>query len=289
MKNYQSSGNVKHEAKQAVERTLASPWVERLARFGYAAKGAVYITIGVLSAMTAFGVGGGRLTDSRGAMDSILDQPFGKILLGLVAVGLFGYALWRFVQAGVDPEQKGTGAKGIAVRTGYVFSGILHTGLALTAASLVLGSGGSGGQGSGNSTQSWTASVLAHDYGRWLVGIIGAGIIGFAIGQFYKAYSAKFREKLNLGGMSSNAERWVTRSGRLGFASRGVVFALVGFFVVQAAWTYDASKVKDTGGALASIAGGPFGWTALLIVALGLVAYGVFMFVEARYRRIVTH
>ncbi|MDQ3255810.1 MAG: DUF1206 domain-containing protein [Acidobacteriota bacterium] len=284
MKQDSTAGNVKRGAEQAVKKTLANPWVERLARFGYAAKGAVYCVIGVLAVMAAFGAGGG-LTDSRGAMETILAQSFGKVLLGIVAVGLIGYALWRFVQAGIDAENKGTSAKGIAVRIGYAISGLIHCGLALTAAKLVFGAGGGGG---GNGSQDWTAQVLAQDYGRWLVGAVGAIIVGVGVSQFYKAYSAKFRDKLNGGEMSAAEQRWATRSGKLGFAARGLVFVLIGFFIVQAAWTYDASKVQGVGGALAALAGGPFGWLVLFIVATGLVAYGVFMFVQARYRRIST-
>ncbi|MBA3320309.1 MAG: DUF1206 domain-containing protein [Pyrinomonadaceae bacterium] len=284
MKQDSTAGNVKRGAEQAVKKTLANPWVERLARFGYAAKGAVYCVIGVLAVMAAFGAGGG-LTDSRGAMQTILAQSFGKVLLGIVAVGLIGYALWRFVQAGIDAENKGTSAKGIAVRIGYAISGLIHCGLALTAAKLVFGAGGEGG---GNGSQDWTAQVLAQDYGRWLVGAVGAIIVGVGVSQFYKAYSAKFRDKLNGGEMSAAEQRWATRSGKLGFAARGLVFVLIGFFIVQAAWTYDASKVQGVGGALAALAGGPFGWLVLFIVATGLVAYGVFMFVQARYRRIST-
>ena len=284
MKQDSTADNVKRGAEQAVKQTLANPWVERLARFGYAAKGAVYCVIGVLAVMAAFGAGGG-LTDSRGAMQTILAQSFGKVLLGIVAVGLIGYALWRFVQAGIDAENKGTSAKGIAVRIGYAISGLIHCGLALTAAKLVFGAGGEGG---GNGSQDWTAQVLAQDYGRWLVGAVGAIIVGVGVSQFYKAYSAKFRDKLNGGEMSAAEQRWATRSGKLGFAARGLVFVLIGFFIVQAAWTYDASKVQGVGGALAALAGGPFGWLVLFIVATGLVAYGVFMFVQARYRRIST-
>ncbi len=120
------------------------------------------------------------------------------------------------------------------------------------------------------------------------MGAVGAIIVGVGVSQFYKAYSAKFRDKLNGGEMSAAEQRWATRSGKLGFAARGLVFVLIGFFIVQAAWTYDASKVQGVGGALAALAGGPFGWLVLFIVATGLVAYGVFMFVQARYRRIST-
>nr|MBA3438683.1 DUF1206 domain-containing protein [Pyrinomonadaceae bacterium] len=100
-------GDAKYQAEQTVKRAAASPWVERLARLGYAAKGAVYIVVGLLAAMAAFGMGG-KTTDTRGALATIVAQPFGRVLLGAVAVGLAGYTIWRFVQAGVDAEHKGS-------------------------------------------------------------------------------------------------------------------------------------------------------------------------------------
>ena len=105
------AGNTKYRAEQTVKQAAARPWVERLARFGYAAKGAVYIVVGLLAAMAAFGMGG-KTTDTRGALATIVTQPFGRVLLGAVAVGLVGYALWRFVQAGVDAENKGSRSNG---------------------------------------------------------------------------------------------------------------------------------------------------------------------------------
>ncbi|HEV2129901.1 MAG TPA: DUF1206 domain-containing protein, partial [Longimicrobiaceae bacterium] len=126
----------------------ASPWVEGLARLGYAAKGVVYLIVGGLAAQAALG-SGGQTTGSEGALSTILRQPLGQVLLGAVAVGLAGYALWRFVQAALDPEHRGTDAKGIAIRLGYAISGVIHAGLAIEAARMVLGNGGGSGQGGG--------------------------------------------------------------------------------------------------------------------------------------------
>jgi Flp pilus assembly pilin Flp len=282
MRQQPTLGEVKRDTERAVRQTLNSPWVGRLARFGYSAKGAVYIVIGVLAAMAALGVGG-RLTDSRGALQTIFTQPFGKVLLGLVAVGLVGYALWRFVQAGVDAEHKGAGAKGVVVRTGYFISGLIHAVLAYTAIKLLIGEASSAG-----GTQGYAGRVLANEWGQWLLTGIGVIVVGVGISQLYRSYSAKFRDKLKLGEMSEKERTWATRAGRLGFVARGVVFAIIGSFVVQAALTYDETKVQGMGGALTTIAGGPFGSIVLPIIALGLIAYGLFMFVEARYRRIPT-
>lgn len=259
-----------------------SVWVERLARFGYAAKGAVYGIVGLLAAQAAFGAGG-KTTDTQGALQTILTQPFGKFLLALVAIGLIGYVLWRFVQAIKDPDNKGMDAKGLATRLGYAANGLSYAGLALSAVQLVMGSGGSGNS---STTEDWTARLLSQPFGQWLVGTIGAIVIGLGFYQFYQAYSAKFREELNLIELSNTEQKWVMGIGRFGLAARGIVFCLVGFFLIQAARQSDASRVRGLGEALQALEQQPYGAWILGIVALGLVAYGSHMVIQARYRRI---
>jgi len=257
-------------------------WVERLARLGYLAKGIVYTIVGVLAVQAAFGAGG-QTTDAKGALGAIAAQPFGKFLLALLTVGLIGYVVWRFVQAVQDPEHKGDDAKGWATRLGYAVSGLIYASLAFTAIGLIRGSGGGGG---GNSKQDWTAQLLAQPFGQWLVGLVGAFVIGLGFYQLYKAYKAKFRKEMKLHEMSPTEETWATRIGRFGLGARGVVFCIIGFFLLQAARQSDASEVRGLDGALQSLAQQPYGPWLLGIVALGLVAYGIHMAVQARYIRI---
>jgi hypothetical protein len=249
---------------------------------GYAAKGTVYIILGGLAFRAAIG-SGGSATDQEGAFAAILRQPFGQILLIIVAIGLFGYALWRFVQAAVDPENEGTDFKGIAKRIGYVVSGIIYGGFAISAVQLARGSGGSN---DGNSPEEWTARLMSQPMGQWLVGLVGVIVIGTGLYQFYRAYSAKFREELKLHEMSAEEEQWATRMGRLGHAARGVVYLILGSFLVQAAIQADPQEAGGLGEALQTLAQQPYGPWLLGIVALGLMAYGAFAIVLARYRRI---
>lgn len=269
--------NAKEQAKQATRE--ASPWIEPLGRFGYAAKGVVYAIVGVLAMQAAIGAGGAT-TDTRGALQRIVDAPFGRVLLGLVAVGLLGYAIWRLVQAFLDTENKGSDGKGYAMRAFYAIVGILYLGLALSAVQLVLGSGGGGGN-----EQGWTARLLAQPFGRVLVGLIGLGVIGAGLYQLGKAYTARFREELRLGEMSPTEQTWAMRAGRLGYAARGIVFALIGAFFGIAALQSDASEARGFAGALQTLA--DFGPWLLGAIALGLIAYAAFCFVEARYRRML--
>ena len=261
-------------------------WVEKLARFGYAAKGLVYAIVGVLAVMAAF-TAGGRTTNTQGALHTIARQPFGQILLVLVAIGLACYMLWRLIEAWKDPENKGDDAKGIATRFGYVLSGLAYGGLAVNATLLAFGSGG-GSSGGSSSKQDWTARLMQQPFGQWLVGIVGAIVIGLGIYRLYEAYKVKFRKKLNIHELDPKQTKWIVNVCRFGIAARGVVFVMLGVFVLQAAYQSDASEVKGLDGALQTLARQPYGKFLLGIVALGLVAYAIYLFVQSRYRQFKT-
>lgn len=258
-------------------------WVVWLGRFGFAAKGLVYIIIGVLAVQVAIG-SGGQTTGPSGALSTIANQMFGQVLLIIVAVGLFGYALWRFIQAWKDPENEGSDAKGVIKRIGYGVSGLVYAFLGVEAIRIVMGT--SSGGGGEQQAQDWTAMLLAQPFGQWLVGIVGAILIGTGCYQFYRAYSAKFQEKLKLNEMSATERTWAVRSGKLGFAARGVVYLIIGGFLIQAAWTQNSEEAGGIGQALRELAQQPYGPWLLGIVAAGLVAYGFFCFILARYRYI---
>lgn len=257
--------------------------METFARFGYAAKGFVYAAIGILALLAAFSIGG-EATDTTGALQAISRQPFGKILLGLIAIGLVGYVIWRLIQAINDPADKGTDAKGIFTRLGYLLSGLAYIGVAINAGLLALSS--SNGGSSGNSKQDWTAMVMEQPFGRWLVGIGGALVIGIGLWRIYRAYKIKFRKKLNLSELNSKQQNWLVNISRFGIAARGVVFMMIGFFILQAAKNYDPQKVKGLDGALLTLTQQPFGKVLLALMALGLISYAVYLFLQARYRQI---
>ncbi len=255
-------------------------WIERLARFGYAAKGVVYILIGVLAFQAAFNWGG-RVTGTKGAFRTIASQPFGKVMLFLVAVGLLGYVLWRFVQAAKDPEHHSEGAKGIGRRIAYAISGLIYASLAIFALRIVFASPSGGGSGS-----SPAATLLSQPFGRWLVGIVGVGAVAYGFYCFYRATTTKFRRKLKLAEIEPRTEKWVTRIARFGLTAKGIVSVIIGYFFIQAARASDASQARTTEGALQAIQQQPYGAWLMGIVALGLIAYGVHLGVQARYRRI---
>lgn len=254
----------------------AAPWVERLARMGYAARGIVYMIIGIVAAQAAFGRGG-QVTDQRGAFGEILSRPGGKFMLGLVAMGLVGYTVWRFVEAALDPEHDGA-----AKRALYALSGFIHVGLALSAARMALGSSRGGGGGG----DAWTARVMEAPGGRWLIALAALGIAGFGIQQIIKGYRSDLDKRLDLSRMNAEARTWAVRATRAGLIARGVVFGIIGFFLLQAALQRDPGETRDLGGALEALRGASYGPYLLGLVALGLVAYGASQLVKARYRRI---
>jgi len=266
------------QAKRGARRAAnsQSEWIERLARVGYATKGVVYAMIGVLALMAAFG-SGGSVGGSQNAVQEIGSQPFGQVLLVVTAIGLFGYALWRFIQAGFDPEDSSA-----IKRIGYVASGAAHTMLGVTAIQMVTGGGGGG-----SSKKTWLAKLMAVDtVGPILVGILGAFVLGYALYQVKKGWTEKFKKKLKTSNMSQGERKGATLSGRIGLVARGVVFAIVGGYVIKAAVAQDASSAKSVGGALSEIASQSYGVFLLAIVAIGLVAYAVLQFVMAKYRQI---
>ncbi len=259
----------------------AAPWVQWLARLGYAARGVVYLIVGGIAMQAAFS-SAQRPEDSSGALVVILRQPFGRILLGVVVVGLAGFVLWRLVQALRDPEHKGTDAKGLATRAGYLISGLIYAGLAVEAVRLLMGSARRGG--SGESADHWTAMAMSQPLGRWIIGAVGGGVILFGLYELYRGYAADLRAKLDLTELGGDARKHVVRFGRFGRAARGVVFGIIGWFLVKAALEYDSSEAQGFAAALQTLESQAYGRYLLGAVALGLIAYGLFELAEARYR-----
>ncbi len=278
-----AGGALKQQAGGAVRE--AGPLVERLARLGYAAKGVVYFLVGMLALQAAVGLGG-KTTDTRGALHTIAGDEAGRFVLALLAIGLAGYALWRLVQALFDPERKaaGEGIKGVLMRVGLVISGLAYTSLSLTAFRLVTGMRGGGDGGGG--TETATRTALSQPFGQFLVIAAGIVVIGLAGYQAYKGIKEKFKQELDLAAMPPAEEKAATVTGKVGLIARGVVLALVGWFLLRAGFASDAAQARGLDGALLSLAQQPYGQVLLGIVALGLIAYGAYCLIQARWRHV---
>jgi len=262
-------------------RAGKSPWVERFGQAGLVAKGVLYGVVAILAIDVALGSREENV-DKNGAFRTIAEQPFGKLLLTVLAVGLAGYATWQLSLAILDRENEGEGAKGLAKRGAALaragWYGVLCW---LTVSTLV-------GNGSGNSKeeQQRTAGIFDHTGGRYLVYAAGFAFLGAAAFNGYRAITRKFNKKLKQGEMNEAEEATATGVGILGHLARCVVFGLIGVFLVKAAWEFDSKEARGLDGALLELAQQSYGALLLGAVAVGLLAYGFYCFVEARYRRI---
>jgi hypothetical protein len=261
-------------------RAGQSQWVERLGRAGLVAQGVLYGVIGILAAKVALGARE-ESPDKQGALREIAQQPFGKALLAVLALGFAAYALWRLAQAVLDRDNEGEGAKGLAKRVGYLARAGWYATLSGLTIAKIAGAGDSGGN-----EQQTTGGVLALPLGRWIVLAVGLGFLGAAAFNAYRAVTCKFEKKLKKGEMNEFEEAGATGLGILGYLARGVVFSLVGAFLVEAAWEFDPKQARGLDGALLELAQQPYGGLLLGAVSVGLIAFALYCFVQARYRRI---
>ena len=253
-------------------------FVEWAARLGYASRGLVYVLLGGLAVLAAFGAGGGT-SGKQGVLVTVLTQPLGWIWLSLIAVGLGFFAGWRLVESITDADRRGTNPKEIAVRATHFGSGLLYLGLSAFAVSLAWGWAAAGEDG--QAAKDWTAWLMSKPFGSWLVILAGFGFAGVGLGFLWKGWQGKFKKLADDGSM-----RWLIATGRVGYASRGIVYLLIGSFLVLAGWHNNPQEAEGLGGALSSLQQQPYGWILLGLTALGLVAYGAFGIAEAVYRRI---
>lgn len=251
-----------------------------LARLGYAARGLVYTLVGWLAALAALGRAS-RAPDSKTALSTILTQPFGAVLLGLVAAGLVCFALWRCAQAALDAEHLGTKAKGLVRRAVFAVSAVINAGLAISAVQMIMRTAAA--EGGDSAARDWTAYLLSFPFGQILVAAVGLVIVGTGAANAWKGYKGRVAEDTATDG---RVEPWLVNLGRAGYLARGLVFVLIGGFFISAAYQASASEVRGLAGALRTLQEQPYGWALLLVTALGLFAFGAFQMALARHRRI---
>lgn len=259
--------------------------IEKIARTGFVAKGTVYAITGILTFMAAFNMGGQK-TGRLQVLEFLDKQTFGNILLILMGLGLACYATWRFIQSIKDPENIGDDKKGTAKRAAFFISGLLYLGLAVLAVMRVVNSGSGSGTGSGGSNSAQQSSFLTSETGLIIIGIVGAGIAMAGIFQLVKAYKNDYYKKFDL--MSLNEEKKresIKKTAEFGLSARGVIFLIIGFFALKAAFNSNPSEIKTTTEAFSFIQESSYGAWLLGLVAAGLVAYAIYMFLMAKYRK----
>ena len=267
----------------AVKRAAANPQLELLERLGYVARGALYVVMGMLALGVGLRVGGGKATDLSGSLVFLTGNPFGKLVLIAFAIGLAAYSLWGLVRAIYDPLHRGSDASGYVARLGFITSAVSYAAIVIFALQILAGSGGASGDG----TQKTVASVLTHPAGGWLTILIGLFALGIGVGQFMEAYRPTFARDLKAAEMSASERDVAVGLGRFGMFARGVVFLVIGWFVVQAGIHHDAGQVQGFGGAFLFLLSQPFGHWVVGIIALGFVALGFHSFACARWIRLL--
>jgi hypothetical protein len=258
--------------------------LERVARYGLLTRALLHGIVALLAIQVAWGRRG-EPADKRGALETIAHQPFGRALLIAVALGCACYAAWRLLRA-VSPlgarRPKGERAIEIGRRAGYVLRGLLYASIALGAMRLVSGTGGDDRLDEVDST----ARLMQLPLGRALVGAVGLGYLVAAVRSVWRGVRGEYREQLALGEMSVRERRAATTTAVAGLCARAVVWTLVGAFLVLAAVRVDPSETVGLDGALRTVGAAPWGRVLLTVLALGLLGYAAFGFIEARHRRV---
>lgn len=251
-----------------------------MARWGLVSKGILYALVGLIAVDVSV-AGGERIRDRGGALTALADTWPGKLLVGAVAVGLLGYSLWRFAEVLLGRTLEGGEQLGVLKRLGVLARGVWYLGLLGVAASALAGA-----DEPANREDRFTARVLEFPAGRWLVAAVGLGILGAGVFNLWRGVTGRFKRRLKLRKMGELEERAFTVIGVVGHLARALVFGLMGLFLVRAAWQYDAKETIGLDGALAKVLRQDYGDTLLGLVAGGLLAYGLYCFVEARYREV---
>ena len=269
------------EGKRRARRAARSPWTQGFARLGLVAKGVLYVLVGGIAVHVSVG-GGERLADRGGALAAVADHWLGLPLIAAVAIGLSGYAVWRLAQAFLGTTLEGQEEKSAVKRASYVARAAWYAGLSAVAFSVLFGADKQGGR----EEDRLTAWVLELPLGRWLVAGVGTGVMAAGAFNVWRGATAGFRKNLKTRKMSDVEERSFGAVGVVGHVARGLVFGVLGAFLVRAAYQYDSRETVGLDGALSEIVRADYGDTVLGFVAAGLLAYGLSCFVEARYREV---
>jgi hypothetical protein len=257
-------------------------WYAAVARMGLVAKGVSFGLVGALAIKLAFG-DGGKATSRQGAMQTLAQHSFGRIVLIALAIGLAAYALWRFIQAWAEkPSEEDTAAKAWAKRIGYVGRGLIYAGLTYSAVKILAGAGSQQSQNA--KAHHSTAVVLRWPAGRWIVGAVGLVLIGVAFWNLYRGLTRSFEDKWRVARLTPAVRRWGARAGVVGHVARFVVFGLIGVFVTKAAIDYNPRDAIGLDGALQKLVQASYGPWLLGLTAAGLIAYAIFCLVDARLR-----
>lgn len=268
------------QVRFTASRAANSKPLEYLARAGFVCYGVIHLLFAWVAFQLAFG-NSSQEGDQTGAMQKLAAQPFGKTLLILVVIGMVALALWQGLEAAIGESRERTWtAKAERVINGI--RAVVYLWLAWTGYKVVQGAASSQSQSSNKAT----SHLMNSTGGRWLIALMGLVVIGIGIGLMVYGLKKKFEKRLNTGQMSFRVRKTVRRLGMAGYTAKGIAYGIVGLLLVVAAVTYDAKKATGLDGALKTLAGQPYGPWLLSLVAIGIAAFGIYCFFQARYRKV---
>jgi hypothetical protein len=250
-----------------------------LGRAGFLARGIMYIVIGWIALQIAFGHSG-QQADRTGALHELSSTPFGEVALWVLVIGFFGMALWRLAEAIWPPDAEERKA---VKRVVSVVKAVIYAVLGYGVLKYVIGLGAP--QSSNKQSVDLTATLLRHPGGQVLAVLIGLALIGGGLYLAYQAWREQFRKNLQLGSLRPRTRKVVEWLGRIGGIARGIVFIVAGIFLVVAAVQAKPGQAKGVDSSLRALAATPAGPWLLVLVALGLIMFGLFSCCEARWRR----
>ncbi|MHB1444988.1 MAG: DUF1206 domain-containing protein [Acidimicrobiales bacterium] len=251
--------------------------ISALGRLGLAARGVLYLLFGYLALRIAFGVST-NTANRKGALQIIAHQPYGNVLLGVMAVGFGAYALWQLTVARAGGSSR-RHSEGAGRRVTALATGVLYGFFCVTTAALAIGSSQSAG--STSNAAGWTGRIMTHSHGRLAVGVVGAVVVIVGLVMAGRALSG--RRDVPLKSMTRSTRRVVEGLAGVGLTARAVIVAAVGVFIVRAAQTFNPAKVKGLDGVLQSFAHTPVGPWLLVGLAMGVVAFGLYSLAAAKY------
>lgn len=263
---------------RSARRASDSPAANVLARAGLTARGVIYILVGLVAVLVALGQSS-READQSGALQLLAGKTYGLVSLWLLGIGFAAYALWRLSEAvfGVTGEKPGAGP-----RLKSLARAVIYAGLSYLAFTVIAGTARS----QASRQQDMTATAMQHAGGRVLVGVVGLAVVACGLVLVFEGVRKKFMKYLRTAEMSPRARRMVELLGAIGTIARGVVFALVGVLVIDAAVTHKAAESGGIDRALRTLRDQPFGEVLMLVAALGLVVFGIYGLCEARWRKV---
>ncbi len=270
----------KSKIKQWSKEAIANPWLRQYILIGYAAKGVVYLVIGIL-AVQAAAISQQKAAGTYLALTFLIHQPLGKLLVCLLAFSLLGYSLRRLFQVILVSEDSNSfGLKRSFQRIGYIMSGLSYAGVAYTALNLIFELGEYD-----DTIEDLASQLFEQPLGEWLILLGGIIVTSIGILYVYGAYSGSYISEFKSFDIHHQLEKWATRIGKLGVAARGVSFILTGVFLIEAAISGNSELAGGLQNALRVLGTKPFGWLWLGLIGIGLICYGLYMFVAAKYRR----